>query len=52
MSPQILEKFNCENIDKICLSRDFLSNKNIHIVGKLNISDIISKSSILKSVIF
>ena len=30
MSPQILEKFNCENIDKICLSRDFLSNKNIH----------------------
>lgn len=30
MSTQILEKFNCENIDKICLSRDFLSNKNIH----------------------
>ncbi|AFJ43878.1 bifunctional 23S rRNA (guanine(2069)-N(7))-methyltransferase RlmK/23S rRNA (guanine(2445)-N(2))-methyltransferase RlmL [Francisella orientalis] len=30
MSQQIIAKFNCENIDKICLSRDFLSNKNIH----------------------
>ncbi|MDE4940330.1 SAM-dependent methyltransferase, partial [Francisella tularensis subsp. holarctica] len=30
LSPQILEKYNCENIDKICFSRDFLSNKNIH----------------------
>ncbi|MBK2106777.1 bifunctional 23S rRNA (guanine(2069)-N(7))-methyltransferase RlmK/23S rRNA (guanine(2445)-N(2))-methyltransferase RlmL [Francisella philomiragia] len=30
MSQEIIAKFNCENIDKICLSRDFLSNKNIH----------------------
>ncbi|MED7818428.1 MULTISPECIES: bifunctional 23S rRNA (guanine(2069)-N(7))-methyltransferase RlmK/23S rRNA (guanine(2445)-N(2))-methyltransferase RlmL [unclassified Francisella] len=30
MSQEIIDKFNCENIDKKCLSRDFLSNKNIH----------------------
>jgi len=30
MSQEIIAKFNCENIDKVCLSRDFLSNKNIH----------------------
>lgn len=30
MSEEIISKFNCENIDKKCLSRDFLSNKNIH----------------------
>ncbi|WP_150464292.1 bifunctional 23S rRNA (guanine(2069)-N(7))-methyltransferase RlmK/23S rRNA (guanine(2445)-N(2))-methyltransferase RlmL [Francisella sp. XLW-1] len=30
MSSEIIAKFDCENIDKKCLSRDFLSNKNIH----------------------
>ncbi|ASG68250.1 23S rRNA (guanine(2445)-N(2))/(guanine(2069)-N(7))-methyltransferase [Francisella halioticida] len=30
MSQEIIDKFNCENIDRKCLSRDFLSNKNIH----------------------
>ena len=30
IADEILNKFNCENIDKKCLSRDFLSNKNIH----------------------
>ncbi|QIV96099.1 23S rRNA (guanine2445-N2)-methyltransferase / 23S rRNA (guanine2069-N7)-methyltransferase [Allofrancisella inopinata] len=30
ISETILNKYNCENIDKQCLSRDFLSNKNIH----------------------
>jgi 23S rRNA (guanine2445-N2)-methyltransferase / 23S rRNA (guanine2069-N7)-methyltransferase len=30
ISEVITSKFNCENIDKKCLSRDFLSNKNIH----------------------
>ncbi|QIW10160.1 bifunctional 23S rRNA (guanine(2069)-N(7))-methyltransferase RlmK/23S rRNA (guanine(2445)-N(2))-methyltransferase RlmL [Francisella sp. LA112445] len=30
ISQEIIDKFSCENIDKKCLSRDFLSNKNIH----------------------
>ena len=30
MSEKIIESFDCENIDKKCLSRDFLSNKRIH----------------------
>jgi 23S rRNA (guanine2445-N2)-methyltransferase / 23S rRNA (guanine2069-N7)-methyltransferase len=30
MSQEILDQFDCKNIDEKCLSRDFLSNKNIH----------------------
>lgn len=30
MSQEILDRYNCQNIDEKCLSRDFLSNKNIH----------------------
>ncbi|GAB4224618.1 MAG: bifunctional 23S rRNA (guanine(2069)-N(7))-methyltransferase RlmK/23S rRNA (guanine(2445)-N(2))-methyltransferase RlmL [Francisella sp.] len=35
MSQKIIAEFNCENIDKICLSRDFLANKNIHNCWKI-----------------
>ncbi|MFC4891856.1 bifunctional 23S rRNA (guanine(2069)-N(7))-methyltransferase RlmK/23S rRNA (guanine(2445)-N(2))-methyltransferase RlmL [Pseudofrancisella aestuarii] len=30
IAQSIIDKYTCENIDKKCLSRDFLSNKNIH----------------------
>ncbi|QLE78356.1 bifunctional 23S rRNA (guanine(2069)-N(7))-methyltransferase RlmK/23S rRNA (guanine(2445)-N(2))-methyltransferase RlmL [Francisella sp. Scap27] len=35
MSQEVLDRYNCENIDEKCLSRDFLSNKNIHNCWKI-----------------
>lgn len=35
ISQEVLDTYACENIDEKCLSRDFLSNKNIHNCWKI-----------------